>query len=1382
MGLFIYKKYKMSLTKRLACIVFVISTLFFPLNRAFAIDYTNFQSEIEIPKRDVNLILNSLISELTDKRTNLFVFYDSEPEKEAVLVLLGMGIKSNAFDHLMIQAPKEILIEFTKAGLKVASLAHDPGISTIVKMGLEEARKEVVDWLVKNELRAGGGNLTLSSYLTYDGTRSSVNFPFVLIHDPRNGNTEIVIYSSKKIKPPISLGSVTGSGVQNGNFWSMEEWIRQGKTTLSPFTVKVSGKVERSRYGGYLWKEGPIVDIDLQSPVPDFEFKELSVLDRQLLSLNKTLVAAKNAFEIMTGAASSVGNKISGATQSAWDKIRSGISNIINLGGASVSSLFFSPGNDNTTVVSLQDEIRSFREIIQRDGPDEADELRKTIERLESELETALQVTSEPKESPDIKVETAEMVDRVEINSASIQELTKIVHIGPARAEEIVRLRPFSSLDDLTRVPGIGAKTVADIKEQGLAYVIAPEKDDPVIEEVEKEDDTDKKETEKKASYDPCLSGKVDLNSAPMTDLVFLKGIGEVIAQRIIDHRKSSPFHSLNDLESVSGIGPTTLNNIKEQDCAYVKETLHVNPLPSNEPETKNDPKISLNDHDFHFHWDIGEDLPAGQILTIENKGDGPLVWEVKFKEWASLNQDSGTLSPKESVAFILSVDPTELEVGSHSTELTIESNDKESPTKISVSVTVLPPPRTAQGLVITEVKINEREFIELYNPTEEEINMDGWYLSYYSSERKWNEPYRNWEFPKKIVPPNSYFLIGVYEYPEENGNPDSDWELSTAAGYPYGSGQLANSAGSLAIFKCDPRGKGFEDINECRIDAVGWGETFVRRGEPSTVPDKGKSIVRRSNSKGEYIDNEDNSTDFSVRMPMPINSKGETGDLIPPDPITDLAVNCQEGGAVLEWTAPYDPDTPQEMLNYEIRYGKDWEDGTIITGPIEVSVAGTKESFTIKALNYGTRYEFGIVTIDSRNRSPVSNIVSCTTETIRYGSIWSGFQGNPQRSGKLIDPVSVGSGEPTVETLISGERDGDHIDDPILIDGHGSIYFRGKITTNGRTKEGLLAFDRDGKSKWNIEGDANRFSNPILLPDGGILTVFQEIMYERSMIMKIDRDGTIARASEMDDFYPVGQPVTEQGKVYLLLSSSDGMSGKLISIDPSNGNVDWEYVINESLSGDISPAIDERGSIYFSSNDTIRSIDRNGRTRWERSFPFIPSEGDPEYGRTSLSIPVVGGNTVYISVKGESEIMGEKRDSLYALDIEDPENELWRVEYLSGIQGLPVMNYNGDIFIFSFSDSVHKNTTIFGYNAQGEPLDGWQLSIPLGGMLESMVVDANNNLYGSFGDGTLRSFDADGNERWRIVDLELRRNHHLSMGHNGNLYLGGNRHLYRMR
>lgn len=50
----------------------------------------------------------------------------------------------------------------------------------------------------------------------------------------------------------------------------------------------------------------------------------------------------------------------------------------------------------------------------------------------------------------------------------------KIIHIGEVRAQELISLRPFASLDDLTRIKGIGEARVKDIKEQGLAWVSQP--------------------------------------------------------------------------------------------------------------------------------------------------------------------------------------------------------------------------------------------------------------------------------------------------------------------------------------------------------------------------------------------------------------------------------------------------------------------------------------------------------------------------------------------------------------------------------------------------------------------------------------------------------------------------------------------------------------------------------------------------------------------------------------------------------------------------------------------------------------------------------------------------------------------------------------------
>lgn len=57
---------------------------------------------------------------------------------------------------------------------------------------------------------------------------------------------------------------------------------------------------------------------------------------------------------------------------------------------------------------------------------------------------------------------------------------------------------------------------------------------------------------------------KIDINRAEPWLLEALPGIGEVLAQRIVDYRsENGPFRRSEDLLKVSGIGPATFENIK---------------------------------------------------------------------------------------------------------------------------------------------------------------------------------------------------------------------------------------------------------------------------------------------------------------------------------------------------------------------------------------------------------------------------------------------------------------------------------------------------------------------------------------------------------------------------------------------------------------------------------------------------------------------------------------------------------------------------------------------------------------------------------------------------------------------------------------------------
>jgi competence protein ComEA len=152
----------------------------------------------------------------------------------------------------------------------------------------------------------------------------------------------------------------------------------------------------------------------------------------------------------------------------------------------------------------------------------------------------------------------------VDINSADVKALEALPGVGPAVAADIVKGRPYKSVDELARVKGIGKAKLAALKgmvtagaaqtaaapdpmgaAKGAASGLAGKAADAG--KAAKAAPADAKTAAKAAAAGQA----VNLNTAAKAQIEKLPGIGPVKAQAIIDGR---PYKTKEDVMKIKGI------------------------------------------------------------------------------------------------------------------------------------------------------------------------------------------------------------------------------------------------------------------------------------------------------------------------------------------------------------------------------------------------------------------------------------------------------------------------------------------------------------------------------------------------------------------------------------------------------------------------------------------------------------------------------------------------------------------------------------------------------------------------------------------------------------------------------------------------------------
>jgi competence ComEA-like helix-hairpin-helix protein len=158
--------------------------------------------------------------------------------------------------------------------------------------------------------------------------------------------------------------------------------------------------------------------------------------------------------------------------------------------------------------------------------------------------------------------------ERIDPNTASVDELDRLPKVGPALAQRIVDWRQshgaFRTMADLDAVPGVGPALLRDAGPH-LALAPAP------APAASKEDSfqtaasvADLDRSPRNVTAGPPAASVLDVNRATADELAGLPGIGPALARRVVEWRQEhGPFAAVDDLVKVPGIGPATVERLR---------------------------------------------------------------------------------------------------------------------------------------------------------------------------------------------------------------------------------------------------------------------------------------------------------------------------------------------------------------------------------------------------------------------------------------------------------------------------------------------------------------------------------------------------------------------------------------------------------------------------------------------------------------------------------------------------------------------------------------------------------------------------------------------------------------------------------------------------
>ena len=786
------------------------------------INLSQIQSKIKLPQYDVKDIMSGLNIELSNKIIDLITSDDSRPSQQAALLILRKSIRDDFLDYAFNQVPLETAERITKIILQSTPLLSQNNISLIIDKAEKISVKQAVDYaqnyLFQKQEKVSFGALKTFSYKSFRGRIQRPNLQYIIILTPSSHPEKA--YLSIKIYSPYSLEPVksTGSFILGGS-WEQNLWQKQGKTTISPFVISISGEVNVKSSGeldnkfihNYFWAKQPEIKVDFLKNVPNFGFKPMNFWQSEIASIKESL---KRKIKVIMSPRSII--------RSVTDMLNPKSSSDKNNLSASLIS------SDNIDSPQTDQESSSASGFFVNKTSHSHNSKDNNPSHNKSDKLIVLNKTREPiEEKSDVVSQTSTLDKKQE--------------------EKLLKEKPFQQegQSDNSLPPLIISEVCPGFISAGNEFIeiynpneeiVNLTSDNFVLEIV----NSHNKITKKKIKF---LSHTIQAHG------YFILVGGKIQSEDDVlspDGQYSSQLSNTSGVIIKDGSGEI-LDKLgwgrNPPGIACEVEGIHLpNGLKTNQSLERNkDDSSNLIDTNNNT-----SDFVLSNVLSPTNSFGHQIIYRSQTnsndqnsddKSQSNISRDNGSDNGSDNNN---SGTDSSASSSSSSSGQTGESGNQIKYPKI----------------LITEVQLSSSssskdEFIELYNPNNQDVFLDDWYIqkktqksSYYTSFISRNL------FNGKTIPAESYFLIA---------NSSSTYASLADVVFPSHYGLAINNT----IVLKNP----LKDA----VDKLGWGEVSDSEGNPQSNPNPDFSISRKwSLISHIYIDADNNLSDFILQSPTP--------------------------------------------------------------------------------------------------------------------------------------------------------------------------------------------------------------------------------------------------------------------------------------------------------------------------------------------------------------------------------------------------------------------------------------------------------------------------------------------------------------------------------